>query len=394
MLSAAFDILASQEHDVKPTPNVTANHDEVLRHSNSTNGGFHCNSISTGLVLLADILPSLIIKITAPFYMQKVNYHIRIAFVVGVLSASLFLLAYSSSVAVSLLAVILASVSSGLGEITFLGLSSHFKKSTLSAWSSGTGMAGVLGSISYAGLLQIGLSKRQAVLFLLIVPLIFAIQVWVVLKYPDALKISRLCIRQTKEDNDAYSNVKADTAKSNGEDKTKDMALPEKLRIIFALKKYMIPLFVVYLAEYTINQGLYELLYYDVTWLTQAEQYRWFQVDYQIAVFISRSSVQIFQIKNLIFLSLGQCVLFVLLLLEVVYTFIPSIFVTLAIIFVEGLFGGAVYVNTFYNMSEEVDESIREFSLGAVSVSDSFGISISGGISIPLHNVLCKVKKS
>ena len=46
------------------------------------------------------------------------------------------------------------------------------------------------------------------------------------------------------------------------------------------LFKYMIPLFVVYTAEYMINQGLFELLYYPNTHigglcLNQQAQYRW-----------------------------------------------------------------------------------------------------------------------
>jgi battenin len=40
----------------------------------------------------------------------------------------------------------------GFGEITFLQYSSYFSKNTVSAWSSGTGGAGILGSLSYLGL--------------------------------------------------------------------------------------------------------------------------------------------------------------------------------------------------------------------------------------------------
>ncbi|OXU23226.1 hypothetical protein TSAR_014812 [Trichomalopsis sarcophagae] len=57
MLSAAHDIL--HEHD----------DEEVVNNNATTNatGVRNCNTLSTGAILLADILPSVAIKLTAPF---------------------------------------------------------------------------------------------------------------------------------------------------------------------------------------------------------------------------------------------------------------------------------------------------------------------------------------
>ena len=44
----------------------------------------------------------------------------------------------------------------------------------------------------------------------------------------------------------------------------------------------------------------------------------------------------------------------VLLLLQIFFKFIPSIWIIFAIILYEGLLGGAAYVNTFYMITEEV----------------------------------------
>lgn len=67
MLSAAFDILKEQRGE---------------KTKSDKGSGFVCHLTSTGVVLLADILPTLVIKLTAPFYMQKVSYHIRVVAVV------------------------------------------------------------------------------------------------------------------------------------------------------------------------------------------------------------------------------------------------------------------------------------------------------------------------
>ena len=83
------------------------------------------------------------------------------------------------------------------------------------------------------------------------------------------------------------------------------------VKYIPRLFKYMLPLFVVYFAEYAINQSFFELLYNANTHLggyclDQPAQYRWLQVIYQVGVLISRSSVSILYIKHYWVLSLLQ----------------------------------------------------------------------------------------
>ena len=112
-----------------------------------------------------------------------------------------------------------------------------------------------------------------------------------------------------------------------------------------------------------------------------------------MAVFVARSSVYVIRLRGMLTLSLLQWTVFVILLLDVVYTFLPSLWITLIVIFGEGLLGGAVYVNTFFNMSEDVPAEIREFSLGAASCGDSLGVMLAGIVSIPLHNALCALRQ-
>lgn len=50
----------------------------------------------------------------------------------------------------------------------------------------------------------------------------------------------------------------------------------------------------------------YELIEFNGIWLTHAQQYRWLQVDYQIGVFISRSSVNLISINKIWILSVLQ----------------------------------------------------------------------------------------
>ncbi|XP_017490141.1 PREDICTED: battenin-like, partial [Rhagoletis zephyria] len=152
MLSAAHDIIA-QFQDSEVDDNTTENTDEDTR---------KCHLVSTGAILLADILPSLCVKIVIPFLPFWVNFKILLAVL---LSASGFLLVgFATAEWMALLGVVITSASSGIGEPTFLSYSSHFHKNVVSTWSSGTGGAGVIGSLSYASLRALGVSPRDTML--------------------------------------------------------------------------------------------------------------------------------------------------------------------------------------------------------------------------------------
>lgn len=57
--------------------------------------------------------------------------------------------------------------------------------------------------------------------------------------------------------------------------------------------------------------------------------------------------------------------------------------------FWEGLLGGLVYVSTFAAVREDLPDEEREFSLGAVTVSDSAGIFCAGLVGAFMETALC-----
>lgn len=130
-------------------------------------------------------------------------------------------------------------------------------------------------------------------------------------------------------------------------------------------------------------------MYFPNIWLDHKSQYRWLQVDYQIGVFISRSSVNLVTINRVWIMAVLQLFNVFFFLGEVVWFFTPSIWIIFAIVLWEGLLGGGAYVNTFYRMSKEVPMSQRTFALGVVPVADAIGIALAGVLAIPTHNALC-----
>ena len=154
----------------------------------------------------------------------------------------------------------------------------------------------------------------------------------------------------------------------------------------------MLPLLLVYIAEYTINQGVSPTLLFPLP-STPFHHYRAFyptyNAIYQSGVFISRSSTPFIRVHHLYIPSFLQCINLAVLILQALFDFIPSVWIVFIIIFWEGLLGGAVYVNTFAEITDHVGKEEREFSLGAVTVSDSAGICVAGFVGMVLEVALC-----
>jgi battenin len=156
---------------------------------------------------------------------------------------------------------------------------------------------------------------------------------------------------------------------------------------------YMIPLFLVYFAEYVINQGVTPTLLFplDETPFTEYRAfYPMYAALYQTGVFISRSSLPFVRLRKSLYLpSLVQVGILALLTLHAMFPFLPSVYVVFVIILVEGLIGGLVYVSAFADIREEVPVEEREFSLGVVALADSVGILCAGVVGAALETGLC-----
>jgi len=323
-----------------------------------------CAHLSPAAVLLADIFPCFLTQLIAPWFMNRIPYAIRIIFVVILAIISFLLPAFFVPVWVRLIGVICASISSGLGEITFLSYSSYYHKNTVSAWSSGTGGAGILGSFSYLGL-RYFLTAKSTLLVSSPLPAGILLSYFFIMSKPDKKRV--VDIDKLPE----ASTILAERAPD-------PLSIKQKLVLMVKLIPYMAPLAIVYFGEYLINQSVTPVLLFPEDKIFRGREYVYYQALYQIGVFISRSSVNLVPIKNIYLLQLPavfQALNALILSLDAALNFIPTIWVVYIIILWEGLMGGSIYVNTFYLISQKFTGKEKEFCLGATSMS--YGLSIT-----------------
>jgi len=202
------------------------------------------------------------------------------------------------------------------------------------------------------------------------------------------------------------------------------LSISDKLRLVRPLLlKYMLPLFSVYLFEYTINQGIAPTLIYPVP---SSDKYYFFsklihstrdyyplwQLVYQTTVFFSRSSISVgvppLPAPLLPLPAILQGMILLVLSFESAVGFFSkdseglSLATVFLLISLEGVCGGFAYVNVFYRINQEPPdpnvhdiERIRqekEFKVGSIGVSDSFGILFASLLAVPTELELCKAQ--
>ncbi|CAF0759189.1 unnamed protein product [Brachionus calyciflorus] len=383
MLSAAHDILSPHDHsfDQIDTNNT------IIDTKNSTNK-YDCNELSTGAVLLADILPGIVVKLTAPFFMHKLKYWQRFIFIITANTSS-FLIVALTPLSIRWLiffGVCCASLSTSFGEVTFLSLSTQYSRElSIPAWGSGTGAAGIIGSFGYAGLTSLGLSSRNTILIMLFIPVL--------------MLISFNTLPTVDYNKKRFKNVNEETEPGVGNKIVpQSVEFKQKLSFIHKVKsirhvlKFMIPLFIVYFSQYFINQGLFELLYFKDAFLSKhKEQYRWYSVIYQLGVFISRSSIKWIKIKFIPIFPILQVLNVLIALSQIFFGYLPSIWFVFVLILWEGLVAGSCYVNAFNRVSIEIPKENREFSIAFTSFANSVGVALSGVVALPVHNAICQL---
>ncbi|KAI0074590.1 batten's disease protein Cln3 [Panus rudis PR-1116 ss-1] len=395
-------------------------------------------STPKGIILFCNIFPALVAKVGWPYILKgRIRYARRVLGCCFLSATGMVIVALFDSLLMRLLGICFASLSSGLGELTFLQLSTTYHSSSaggisVGCFASGTGAAGVVG----AGIwwLVRGLGVRTGVGLSSIMPFMLPLTYFFVLPRPaDFTNISTHYseAEEDEETNDpAYTPLPTDeisapeVAEALSSKVGVALSLQDKWRLVKPmLPKYMLPLFSVYLLEYTINQGIAPTLVYPVPspeeyWILShiihsiRDYYPLWQLVYQASVFLSRSSISFglppLPARLLPLPAIVQAVILTLLAIESAVGIFDggsqalSFSFVFLLISIEGICGGLAYVNVFYRINQEKQSSPdidperakqeREFKIGSIGFSDSTGILLASLVSMPTEVELCKAQ--
>ncbi|KAH9474723.1 Protein BTN1 [Psilocybe cubensis] len=408
-----------------------------------------------GIIAFCNIAPSLFAKISWPYLLKgRIRYTKRLLGCCLLSTLGMLVVALFDSLYMRLLGIGLASFSSGLGELTFLQLSTTYAPPPVAGHSvgyfaSGTGAAGLVGAFLWWELR--GLGVRTGVGLSSVMPCIIPITYFFLLPNPSMFLYA---VTPAFEDTMDPSAPAISTlpytplATAEDEDGEEEGTLPsgpkrgialsasDKWRLAKPLlTKYMLPLFCVYLVRSFPNNRVLELidddrkgisptLLYPVPtseghWLLSKiihsvrDYYPLWQLVYQATVFLSRSSISLgLPALPTQLLPLPAIIQFILLLLlgyESAVGFFGderesmSVFLVFLLVSLEGICGGLAYVNVFYRINHEPPDPTtnndieqtrqeREFKIGSIGFSDGTGILLASILAVPTEIELCKAQ--
>lgn len=66
---------------------------------------------------------------------------------------------------------------------------------------------------------------------------------------------------------------------------------------------------------------------------------------------------------------------------EAIFYYTSSIYIVFGVILTQGLLGGSGFVNTFYRITDEVEEEKRMFAMGLTDFADTPALTLVGFLS-------------
>lgn len=145
-------------------------------------------SVPKGVVLLCDVIPSFLMKLCAPYFIHAVPYSVRVLLFSAFSAVGMLLIALTppytdgGTITTKMAGVVLASMSSGGGELSFISLTHFYGPFSLASWGSGTGGAGLIGAGAYAlATTTLGLSSKNTIFASAFLPAIMLLSFFVIL---------------------------------------------------------------------------------------------------------------------------------------------------------------------------------------------------------------------
>ncbi len=267
-------------------------------------GATSISSGSVGLVYLFNTLPTLLVQGAGPYAFHLVSHAARVRLCCLLFTASICTVASSRSMWLQLVGVGLGSLAQGLGESSMLGLCSHYGERGVTAWSSGTGFAGIFGYAWKALWVDaLGFSFSATLMLSLVLPAGFVGAFEGLLDKPPALRTSAamsdrvpllpaaVASEPGAQNSSAGTGADADVDVDAGEDVGEEIGSPlstsERIHVFASLWPFTVPLFVVYVSEYAMQSGAWASIGFPVKSKQARDRfYLWSNWLYQVGVFI------------------------------------------------------------------------------------------------------------
>ncbi|XP_033752569.1 battenin-like [Pecten maximus] len=371
-----------------------------------------------GLVVGANVALSVVVKFGNTFFLLKTRYWIRFVINAVIMLIGLFGVAYAFSFWFALICIVFVGASAAFGENVALGFLRLFPSTLVNAWSSGTGMAGVLGAgiyITFGCAVGAGgnntakLKNLTKYAFLLTTPFVvlYLVSYFFIIKPPKpedvtnqgSVRSGNVQVNREEEEedqkplmHDAVSGEEQVFEAPAEQLMTHEEGIWRRTYRCFKITSWLsFNLCAVYLFEYIVQGCAAKVRPKSEYNVGCPELYAALSLCYQAGVFVSRSSVQLLRIQRVEVLTILQAINMFIWLFDVHYKFMPTSILPVVMIYV-GLLGGASYVNIFYRLlhDDTYPDKDRELCINIVAIFITLGIVLGTVAETILFNTVLK----
>lgn len=348
-----------------------------------------------GLILWCNIAFGIVARFGNTFFLEGcrdswrviVAGYLMVAGLVGVATS-----VWIGSWALCLVSIVIIGTSSSFGESVLLGHMRKYDPDIVSGWSSGTGMAGVGGSLGYLVMIAAGMTDFTIFAVLSPFGVVYCLIFFYMLK-PPPVPFSEI------ENSQATALEKKE---SPGEPLLSEQHHTKSTRYVRALKLVWwnaFQLLLVYFFEYVASVGG-SASAQPAAYATSANwflrnSYAILSFCYQLGVLISRSSLSLFKVKKVEIITILQGANMVFWVLQAKYLMLvgaSEVWILFALMVYVGLLGGGSYVNVFYLVLNDpkITAADRELCVNITAIFINVGITLSSAFILLMDNTFLK----
>lgn len=361
--------------------------------------------IQTSMVLVADIGPYFLVTLIAPYFMQKIPYFARITtvFLSGI--GGFLMLSFSKQVYWKLIGVGIASFGYGVGEVTFLALTSFYHEVTVTAYSAGTGAGFVLAPLYYTAMTTWACVSPNATILIMAAMLLLIFVCYYVMDKKHLEDSPPTAEHAGVEYTALDSTDRIETQESTEENSKGDDSLScqEKFTIIRQMLPGLIPIYIAWFSEYMIIQSVITTLAFPNAPFRPRDHYQYYIFVFLGGEVVGRSYlVALSYIKPewaekakfpyLWVLSTIEVMHLLFFVLAAWYRFLPSVWIVLLLSFTGGVTIGVFFVNALAFFRGKFEDRYKEFAMGYIVVAmggGTFTASLVGLVTEPLLRRHC-----
>lgn len=368
--------------------------------------------------LLVNQVLGLFSRFIATKFLLKINYHLKVLIISIILSIGYILFFIILTITdhndkdslqkgfyLTLIPTGLIGMGTSVGELNLVGYFKKYPSDWLSGFYGGTGVAGILGA-SVSIIFSVTHTKPSYMWLIMSICALFYYLSYVLCEYfwkkehISTLNIDltndSLISNENKDDSLKTKILISEEVKSGEErninnEENLTMTKENMILVYYKAKWYIFNIGMTYFLGYLIVHMMNRYEYFK--YIDYDNQYMYYNLSYQVGVFISRSSVKLVKhIKSQWILTGIQSINCIFWLLFVKFGWIESFTCIILLSILVGLICGGSYVYGYYLLYEDrtISKNLRELCLSVAFTMSEIFLILNSVLCVVLDNTLYK----